>query len=265
MKTTIVLAVVSLVAAAAVPQAQRPATASHAITIEQLIDIKHPSNPVWSREGLKIAFTWERAGVANLYVVPADGSSAPAQVTKDGVPGNVFWGPDGSLLFFRGAALMTLPLNGSAPTPRFGDFAPRSPSVSRDGSKVVYLGANNVLRVRSLVDGTDVEAGSAPEGVTGVSWIDDKTRALTGGGGRGEVKRHEQTPDYSGAKIIYTITERLPGAPAGTWVMPIGGTAKRYSVPEGGGGFGGRGGGRWLDANHFLFDRTTPDFKRRAV
>jgi len=150
MKTTIVLAVVSLVAAAAVPPAQPPATASKAITIEQLIDIKHPSNPVWSRDSRKIAFTWERAGVANLYVVPADGSSAPVQVTKDGVPGNVFWGPDGSLLFFRGAALMTLPLNGSAPTLRFGDFAPRSPSVSRDGTKVVYLGANNVLRVRPL-------------------------------------------------------------------------------------------------------------------
>jgi dipeptidyl aminopeptidase/acylaminoacyl peptidase len=177
----------------------------------------------------------------------------------------VFWGPDGSLLFFRGAALMTLPLNGGAPTPRFSDFSPRSPSVSRDGTKIVYLGANNALRVRSLADGSDREVGSAPEGVTAVSWIDDKTLALTGGGGRGEVKRHEQTPDYSGAKIIYTITERVPGPPPNTWVMPIGGTAKRYSVAEGGGGFGGRGGNRWIDGSHFLFDRTTPDFKKRGV
>jgi dipeptidyl aminopeptidase/acylaminoacyl peptidase len=265
MKTTVALALVSLVAVAAVPKAQTPATTSKAITIEQLIDIKHPSNPVWSRDSRRIAFTWERAGVANLYVVPADGSSAPVQVTKDGVPGNVFWGPDGSLLFFRGAALMTLPLNGGAPTPRFSDFSPRSPSVSRDGTKIVYLGANNALRVRSLADGSDREVGSAPEGVTAVSWIDDKTLALTGGGGRGEVKRHEQTPDYSGAKIIYTITERVPGPPPNTWVMPIGGTAKRYSVAEGGGGFGGRGGNRWIDGSHFLFDRTTPDFKKRGV
>src|SRR3954452_15811561 len=127
MKTTILVALVALGVGAAVPRAVQPGAAAP-ITIEQLIDIKHPSNPVWSRDSRRIAFTWERAGVANLYVVPADGSSAAVQITKDGVPGNVFWGPDGSLLFFRGGgALMMQPLNGSAPAPRFGDFAPRSP------------------------------------------------------------------------------------------------------------------------------------------
>ena len=65
MRTSVVLAAVSLLAAAAVPKAQ-PASSSKAITIEQLIDIKHPSNPVWPRDSRRIAFTWERAGVANL-------------------------------------------------------------------------------------------------------------------------------------------------------------------------------------------------------
>ena len=182
-----------------------------------------------------------------------------------GVPGNVFWSPDSkSLLFFRGGtALMTLPLDGTPPTPRFGDFAPRSPSVSRDGTKIVYLAGGGAIRVRSLVDDSDTLVATVTEPIATVSWINDSQLALTSGGGRGETRRHEQTPDYSGSKIIYTITERMPGAPAGTWVLPItGGSPKAYSTGEGGGG---RGGNRWIDATHFLIDRQTPDFKRRTI
>ena len=265
MKPIALLAAVTLVVAAAAPRAAQTA-AGRPITIDQLIDIRHPSNPVWSRDSKRIAFTWERAGVANLYVVPADGSSAPKQVTKDGVPGAVFWSPDSTtLLFFRDAALMTLPLDGRAPSPRFGDFAPRSPSVSRDGTKIVYLAADGAIRVRSLVNGSDTLVTTVTEPIATVAWIDERTLALSTGGGRGETRRHEQTPEYSGSKIIYTVTERLPGAPPGTWVLPIGGTPKRYSAGEGGGGFGGRGGNRWIDSTHFLVDRQAPDFKRRGI
>ena len=44
------------------------------LTIEQLIDIKHPSEPIWSPDGKLVAFVWDRAGVANLYVANADGA-----------------------------------------------------------------------------------------------------------------------------------------------------------------------------------------------
>ena len=265
-RVTISLALIGLTATTVAPFAARQG-GTRPIAIEQLIDIKHPSNPIWSRDSKRIAFTWERAGVANLYVVPADGSAPPVQVTKDGVPGNMFWSPDGSsLLFFRGgSSLMRQPLDGGAPAPvtHTGNFTVRSPSVSRDGTRFVYLSANGEIRVRSLVDGTDTLAATVTEPVSTVSWINDRTLALSTGAGRGETRRHEQTPEYSGSKIIYTVTERLPGAPPGTWVLPIGGSPKRYSVPDG--GFGGRGGNRWVDATHFLFDRQAPDFKRRGV
>src|SRR6185369_1976048 len=136
--------------------------------------------------------------------------------------------------------------------------------LSRDGTRIAYLAGGGAIRIRSLVDGSDTLAATVTEPVATVSWIDDKTLALSSGGGRGEVRRHEQTPDYSGAKIIYTITDRVPGPPAQSWVLPIGGAPKPYSAGDGG-GFGGRGGNRWIDATHFLLDRQSPDFKRRAI
>ena len=52
------------------------------LTIEQLIDIKHPSEPIWSPDGKLVAFVWDRAGVANLYVANADGSGSPKPLTS---------------------------------------------------------------------------------------------------------------------------------------------------------------------------------------
>ena len=52
------------------------------LTIEQLIDIKHPSDPIWSPDGKRIAFVWDRAGVANLFVVNVDGRGQPMPLTS---------------------------------------------------------------------------------------------------------------------------------------------------------------------------------------
>src|SRR3954454_17081449 len=121
-------AVLVILAAAAAPRAAQPRAG--ALTIDQIIDIKHPSNPVWSRDSRRIAFTWERAGVANLFVVPADGSAAPAQLTTDGVPAGYFWSADSqSIAFFRGATLMAIPLTGGAAT-TVAEIGGRSPAVS---------------------------------------------------------------------------------------------------------------------------------------
>ena len=51
-------------------------TSAHPLTIENLIDIKHPSNPLWSPDGKRIAFLWDRADIVNLYLVNADGSGS---------------------------------------------------------------------------------------------------------------------------------------------------------------------------------------------
>ena len=68
-----------LLIAAAAGQQTAPA---NRLSIEQLIEIKHPSNPVWSPDGKHIVFIWDRAGVANFYVANADGHGL---VEDDGV------------------------------------------------------------------------------------------------------------------------------------------------------------------------------------
>src|SRR5256885_562061 len=72
------------------------------LSIEQLIDIKHPSNPVWSPDGKRVAFVWDRAGVANLYVAPADGGGQPTALTSfpEGQVDEMFWSRDSQSLYF---------------------------------------------------------------------------------------------------------------------------------------------------------------------
>ena len=252
----------ALAAASAAPVAQRPVsrTPLAPLTIDQLIDIKHPSNPQWSRDSKWIAFTWERAGVSNLYLVPADGSAKPRKLAER-VPQGYFWSANSQAIqFFQQGELMTLPLEGGAPQPLPG-VAFRNPSVSPDGTRIAYVGDRGTIRIRSLADGRDDAVAAVNVPPTSINWIDETRLALTGSAGRGETKRHEQTPEYSGSKIIYTITERIPGPPPDTYTLTIAdGKIRRYD-----GGPGGRGGSRWLDRTRFLIDRQSADYKRRAI
>src|SRR5207247_8154127 len=72
------LAVSAFVVKAAQPQP------SGGLTIEQLIDIRHPSNAMWAPDGRHVVFVWDRAGVSKVYVVDltaAGEAAAPREVT----------------------------------------------------------------------------------------------------------------------------------------------------------------------------------------
>ncbi len=272
----------------------RSGPAAGRLTIDQLLDIKHPSYPAWSRDSRSIAFMWERAGVANLYVVPADGSATPTPVTADGEPvTGITWSADGRTIYFmRGGTLMLVAADGSQPPrPAWPQAPGRALVVARDGTRVAYLvggpsgggrggrgergaagestaprGGPTEIHVRSLVDGSD-RIVAVVDGPTGaVSWTGDGEHLTFTTGGGAQTIRHEQTPAYSGAKIIYTITEIAAGPPGQSFIVPVsGGEPKAYNASAGG-GFGGRGAGanRWIDASHFLIDRTV-EFKRREI
>lgn len=277
----------------AVPQSAQSRAGSQ-LTIEQLIEIRHPSNPVWSPDGRHVVFVWDRAGLSKVFVSDVSGATPPRELPEAGAQlAGAFWSNDRlALMIAKNGDLWRVPLDGSAAsavwtTPVFesnivpspdrtrvafvrpsADAAPSASSATPTGTSPVVSGLSRTstgrggpggggeLWTRTLADGKEtlvVRADDHP--ISGLSWSPDgQSLVFTSGGG---TIRHEQTPQYSGSKIIYTISQNVPGQ---THVVPAAGGAPK---PLGaGGGFGGR---RWLDARHFLVDRTSADFKRRTT
>ncbi len=231
-------------------------------SIEQLVDIKHPSGPLFSPDGTKVAFLWDRAGVANLYVAEVDGVEKPRAITnlKEGQPGGFFWSGDSASLYYAFAGDLW-----QASIAAGGETRPvwRTPASetsftpSPDLSRVAYVRAaegGSEIFVRPLEDGGETKVIGELVGAGGLSWSPDGAQlAFT----VARTIRHDQTPAYSGAKIIYTITERTPSQ--AYVVKATGGSATAIGPP---GGFGGL---RWSGPSHVVFDRTSVDFKRRTI
>ncbi len=254
------------------------------LTIDTLIDIRHPSNPVWSPDGRHVAFLSERAGIGNIFVADVGRSSATGSARAltnypDGQGAGFFWSHDSQRIYFsREGDLWQVALTGGAPTAVWSTPQAESGIVlSPDGARVAFVrsatapaagatptgrsgrgggGAGGQLMIRTLADGKESLVVRADNHAIGnLSWAPDGKAIVFSDGAR--TIRHEQTPAYSGSKIIYTISENVQGETA---VIAADGTGLKTL----GAGFGG-GGRRWLDPTHFVFDRTSPDFKRRTI
>lgn len=253
---------------AASPRAFGQAASRGGLTIDALLDIRHPSDAIWSPDNRHVAFMWERAGIAHLFVADAGASgAAPRQVTnfEDGEVSGVFWSADGRRIYFsHDGDLWQAPVEGGAPaavwtTPARENGIRPSP----DGRSVVFTRAeggrgegrrSSDLWVRSLQDGREVQVTDGIDGIGGASWSPDGMRLAFSAGGR--TIRHDETPPYSGSKIIFTINERVPGT---LYVVSAsGGTPTEIKEA------GGFGGGRWLDATHLLAERRS-GFKTREI
>ncbi len=251
-----------------------PQPAQGRLTINSLIDIKHPSSPVWSRDSRQVAFLWDRAGVTNLHVVAADASSPPRAITTDGAPvAGVSWSADNRDLHFTlGGTLMKVSAAGGVPQPAFAPSPGSNVVVSPDGRRAAYVktdaaATRREVRLRSLVDGSDQSVARFDGPIAGLAWSHGDHLTFTSGGRAGQSIRHESSPEYSGAKIVYVATENVPGTPGQSYVISMAdGTPKPYTATVGGGAGrgGGRGGGRWIDPSRFLVERTV-DFKRREI
>src|SRR4030095_15203679 len=84
--------------------AGQSAPAGGKLTIESLIDIKHPSLPAWAPDGTAMVFVWERAGVGNLWSIGGMNgrAQAPRALTTfdEAHIDSVFWSHDGRLVYF---------------------------------------------------------------------------------------------------------------------------------------------------------------------
>jgi dipeptidyl aminopeptidase/acylaminoacyl peptidase len=239
--------------------------ADGALTIEKLLDIKHPSGPVWSPDGQHVAFVWERTGLQNLFVSDiagsgtAAGSAASRALTSfpAGDIGGHFWSADSSAVFFsRAGDLWRAPLDGTAAAPVWttkSNEAQITPSPDR--TRVAFVREGDIW-VRSLKDGAETRITSTAEIVEGGPvWSPDGARLAFSAA---KVARKEYAPEYSGAKILYTVTERTPldiqSAPAG------GGTAVTIAANP-----AGERAARWLDATHLVFERVSQDTTTREI
>src|SRR5438128_497572 len=114
MKTS---AAVGLVAAVFVAISLRPVAqpARIGLTIEQLIDIRHPSSPMWAPDGRHVVFVWERAGVAKAYVADSTGGTPHELAGAGSQLTGAFWSHDGQALMQpKNGDLWRVPIDGSA-------------------------------------------------------------------------------------------------------------------------------------------------------
>lgn len=249
-------------------QAQTP-TKSSRLTIEQLIDIKHPSNPVWSPDGKRVVFSWDRAGVANLYVANSDGHGQPAALTTftEGQVDQAFWSKDSQTVYFpHDGDLWQVAASGGAAKPVWTTPAVESGIVlSPDGLRVAFVRSGKVsdeeasrrsqLVVRSLTDGSEMIVASDDVSIRDILWSPDgASLAYTAGA---KVIHHDETPAYSGAKIIYRVSEYVPGQIYAVRIAD----AKPVAV----GTPGDWGGLAWLDPTHLVFDGQSKDFKTYRI
>ena len=240
---------------------QQPPT-SPRLAIEQLIDIRHPSSPSWSPDGVHLAYLSERAGVANIYV-----DARPLTNFLDGVSGGFFWSADSARVYFpRGGDLWQTPIRGGSPAAVWSTpDTENSIAPSPDGTRVAFVrshGAASEVVTRRLADGHESLVMRADGHTIGnVSWSPDGRMLVLADAPK--IVRHEQTPGYSGSKIVYTLNETVPGE---TLAVPASGSSESKpgrptSIPV----RGGSGGRRWLDATHLVFDRQSTDYKKRTI
>lgn len=237
------------------------------LTIEQLMKIKHPSQPLWSPDARHVAFVWEEGGVGNLYVADADGQGSPKALTSfpDGEVGDAFWANDSQSLYFpHDGDLWQVSITGGGPhavwtTPEAEvDFVP-----SPHGARVAFArsagngpqahGAD--LIVRSLADGNESPIAHDDTSIRGIVWSPDGTSLAYNAGSK--IVHHDESPAYSGAKLIYRVSEFVPGQLYATKVAEPKPVA--ISTP------GEYGGLAWVDANHLVFDRESNEYKTYTI
>jgi dipeptidyl aminopeptidase/acylaminoacyl peptidase len=264
-----VVAVVMIAALAGVRDLRAQSSGRKPLTIEQLIEIKHPSDPVWSPDGKRVAFIWDRADIKNLFVANADGSGQPVQLTSfpEGGVAGAFWNEDGDTVYFvHESDLWQVPAAGGTAKPAWskqdkgGHFVP-----SPDGRRVAFVRGNRPegegasrgsdLIIRWLSDGKEATTAHDDASIRGIIWSSDgKSIAYTGGS---KIIHHDESPSYSGAKLIYRVSEYVPGQ---IYALKLtGGKPVAVGTP------GEYGGLAWLDANRLVFDGQSKDFKKYFI
>lgn len=240
-----------------------PASPTHAsLTIDQLVQFRHPSEPAWSPDGSRVAFLWDQSGIQNLFVVAvADtrpGSPKPLTSFEDADIGAPMWSADGVTLYFeRAGDIWRLPADGSAPPRPVWTSAEAESgfALSPDGTRLAFVRGDD-LWTRSLADDSETRLTATPETESRPVWSPSSGRlAFT----TSTSIRHADPVGYSGPKILYAWFERRVGD---LYVVP---SAGGPAIPIEPSASFREGGPRWLDANRLAFERVSEDTTTREI
>ncbi len=240
---------------------------SHAgapLTIDQILEIRHPSSPIWSPDGKHVAFLWDRCDVINLYLADPKGAASPTALThfKIGKIENPFWSRDSSAIYFvQNSTLWSVDISGGQPAAVWAmPDGMRVLAPSPDGAQlavaVSLATGGQDLVVRTLASSSDRTLTHNSGVIFSASWSPDLAHLAFVGDGK--LIPHDTEPDYSGHKLIYRAMEYVPGQ---LYVIPAaGGQAKMLG--EYGPDYEGA---RWAGASHLVFERESSDFKDRSI
>jgi dipeptidyl aminopeptidase/acylaminoacyl peptidase len=263
------LALLAGTAGAAGAQTATPRAPSR-LTIDQLIQIKHPSGHQWTPDGRHVWFTYDDGGINNVWAAPADGSGPAVALTSyaDGQSAvGSFWSKDGRTFFFpRDGGLLAVSAQGGTPhTPHTAwpsAARARGFALSPDGTRVAFLAPSSSggvdLIVHTIATNADQTITHGDSTLGALAWAPAGDRLTYSVGGRGGPIQHYASPPEIGAKLIFVATE-FGGRGGGdtTFVVPAsGGTPQRLAR-------GGR--GAWIDATHFLSTRSSSDGRIRTT
>src|SRR5262249_40913282 len=94
------------------------------------------TNPVWSPDGMRVAFNAARSAAADIYVKQV-GAAEPALLSASGENRQIeCWSPDGRFLLCRAdAKTWAAPVEGGSP---LGPYAMEYPRISPNGRWVAY-------------------------------------------------------------------------------------------------------------------------------
>ena len=253
-----------------------PSPSQSSLSIDQLLEIRHPSRPTWSPDGSRLAFIWDAAGVQNVYVVGAGEMPEPEALTSyssgviDDAPAGtapIYWDSNDTVSVARSGVLWRLPADGSGEPVAIweGDTAASTEALSLglvgsgfspspDGNHVAFV-IDGDIWVRNLRAGENTRLTRTPAVESDPIWSPDGSRLVVT---VTESVRHDEAYDYVGAKMLFS---RLEGWSSDVAVIPAAGGRATLLAATPGSEFA----PQWLDDSRISLQRVSEDQTTREI